>query len=572
MILNTTVSKARAVILLIAAWAFAALNATAQQTPIGLDESKVAEMYVIRLHGAETICLDAAPYYTFEEKNRQLRQAELRQQAMADSTAVDSVLLAQANAPLPSIVLPQELQGERLKQLLDHEVEAASALVNILRRQRREIDYYSNGHSKKDEGYKEVTAFLRKHKTYLERAKNNLKLLERVVSMCERGSALKAQLEQHVLYEVGNSISSVSCLNHDNLPILHGNGTSDSRSYAFAMHRLAGNDSQHSKTYVDRKGNVYRFVTKKIHNDAAANFGERFGADGSYYQGYFNDKNQREGNGYGIDTLLVKCGDWVADAYTGQVMCHHQGRIYGIDISRYNHDMKGPVRIQETIVTPEGNDSVVWRTVQKVKIGWDDLRITNLGPTSPKVDGEMNYPVEFVFIKCSEGMDLLSAYYNTDLDSCLAHGIRVAPYHFYSSKSKAIDQAANFIANGRINEATMRPMLDVEPEPHQLKQMGGIDGCIKGMVTFVTEVEKATGRKCVLYLNQNFVERYYKLFPEELRQCDIWIAKYHEKHPWSKFCIWQFSCKGRVNGIYGDVDLNVFNGTRTAFERWCEAE
>lgn len=572
MILTPTVSRARAVIFFIAAWAFAALTTFAQQTPTGLDETRTMQVYVIRLHGAETVCLDAAPYYTFEEYDRQLQRIELRHQAYADSAAVDSVLLAQAEAPMQPIVLPQEIHGERLKQLLDHEIQASTELVNLLRKQRQELDFYLNGHSKKDDGFKEVSAFSKKHKNYVQRAKDNVKLLQHLINLYDRGSALKATLEEHVLYEVENDATDCSYLRHDNLPIINGNGTPESRSYAFAMHRLTETDSQHAKSYVDRKGNVYRFITKKIHNKTAANFGERFGYDGSYYQGYFDEKNQRSGNGYCVDHTLVKCGEWEDDRYIGQVMNHHPGRIYGIDISRYNHDMKGPVRIKETIVTPEGKDSVVWRTTQKVKIGWDDLRITQLGPTSTKIDGEVNYPVEFVFIKCSEGMDLLSAYYNADLDSCLAHGIRVAPYHFYSSKSKAIDQAANFIAHARINEATMRPMLDVEPEPHQLKEMGGIDNCIKGMVTFVTEVEKATGRRCVLYLNQNFVERYYGLFPEELRKCDIWLAKYHEKHPWTKFHIWQFTPKGRVNGIYGDVDLNVFNGTRTAFERWCEAE
>lgn len=476
-------------------------------------------------------------------------------------------------APKPSL-LPV-LKGDTLKTLVCREIEATTDLVALLKKQRRELDYYLVTHTKKDEGYKEVANFSKKHKEQVKRLSNNLALLKKAAEILDdenKAKRLTAELQQVYLFN-GRSVTPGGVhLTPDNVILLHESDSTAVCNYALAMKQLFAPDDTNATCHVDRKGNIYRYLNKKLKHKTAAAFGERFGRDGSYYMGYFNAQHQRYDSGFGVDTTLVRCGDWDSDTYTGQIMRHHPGRIYGIDISRYNHDMKNVITVARKIVTPEGNDSTIYVKTKTVDIDWTDLRITELGPNSPKVDGEVNYPVEFAFIKCSEGMDLLSKYYNADLDSCLAHGIRVAPYHFYSSKSKPIDQAANFIAHARINECTMRPMLDVEPEPHQLREMGGINACIKGMVIFVNEVEAKTGRKCVLYLNQNFVKQYYHLFPEELRQCDIWIAKYHEKHPYTRFCIWQFGCKGRVKGIYGNVDLNVFNGNRQEFERWCEAE
>lgn len=528
------------------------LSATAQGVPVDIAISNPDwSVYVVETTTGEKVVVDARPLMDIVA-------------AEQDSINPDFDIWYISNKP-------KTVDGERLKKLLNGDILVTSCFLDLLQQQEKELNAYFRCHSKKDEGYKELYTFAKRHQTQVKRVKDHLKRLHNIVRACERGEA-RGKISEVPVYNNQSAMWQDYELTPNDVVIFHDPDNYRLCANALTMKHLFAPVADGAGFLIDRGKNVFLHQEGELVNKQAAHFGERFGNDGSYYQGYFNTKNQRAGNGYGVNEKLVKCGIWENDSYIGQVMKHHQGRIYGIDISRYNHDMKGPVKTKEIIVTPEGKDSVVWRTTQKVKIGWDDLRITRLGPTSTKIEGEVNYPVEFAFIKCSEGMDLLSAYYNADLDSCLAHGIRVAPYHFYSSKSKAIDQAANFIAHGRINEATMRPMLDVEPEPHQLKQMGGIDGCIKGMVTFVTEVEKATGRKCVLYLNQNFVERYYHLFPEELRQCDIWIAKYHERHPWSKFCIWQFTSQGRVNGIYGDVDLDVFNGTREDFIKWCEEE
>lgn len=468
-----------------------------------------------------------------------------------------------------------ELKGDELKIALNREIATTNDFLDVLRTHSKSLDHYLRTHTKKDEGFNEAKRFADAYNAQIRRVAYTLSRLKKAVAYFDSEAPNYRMRAKHlttILHDTKREEEGYTNLANEQVLLIHTNAATTNCDYALTLHQMLDQFAPFSTMKVDYDGNIFSFF-KKMKDDASlVPYGHKYGYDGSYYHGYFTPAMQRDGVGFSMDRNNTNFGDWEGDNYTGQILNHHQGRIYGIDISRYNHDMKNVVKTQVHALTPEGNDTIKTIYTKTVNIDWSDMRITALGPNSPKVDGEVSYPVDFVFIKCSEGKDILSKYYDADLDSCLAHGIRVAPYHFFSSKSRASEQAAHYIAHARINEATMRPMLDVEPESRQLREMGGIEGCIAGMTTFVDEVEKATGRKCVLYLNQNFVKRYYHLFPETLKQCDVWIAKYHEKHPYSPHCIWQFSCKGRVNGIYGDVDLDVFNGSREDFERWCDEE
>ena len=72
----------------------------------------------------------------------------------------------------------------------------------------------------------------------------------------------------------------------------------------------------------------------------------------------------------------------------------------------------------------------------------------------------------------------------------------------------------------------------------------------------------------VLYVGQLFVNNHLKYAPAELRNYDVWIARYGEYKPYVKLLHWQLTPYGRVKGIHGEVDINVFNGTKEAFNQY----
>ena len=81
-------------------------------------------------------------------------------------------------------------------------------------------------------------------------------------------------------------------------------------------------------------------------------------------------------------------------------------------------------------------------------------------------------------------------------------------------------------------------------------------------------MEKACGKRPVLYVGQLFVQNHLSKAPAAFRDYDVWIARYGAYKPWVKLLHWQLTPYGRVRGIAGEVDINVFNGTRTQFEEY----
>ena len=81
-------------------------------------------------------------------------------------------------------------------------------------------------------------------------------------------------------------------------------------------------------------------------------------------------------------------------------------------------------------------------------------------------------------------------------------------------------------------------------------------------------VEQQVGVRPILYVNQMFVNNHLSQAPDIKRDYDVWIARYGEYKPDVRLSIWQLCPDGRVTGIQGAVDINVFNGYQSAFEEF----
>ena len=264
-----------------------------------------------------------------------------------------------------------------------------------------------------------------------------------------------------------------------------------------------------------------------------------------YYDGMW-ENDLRNGFGIAIDSLgKFRVGEWKDDQYKGERLVYTNERIYGIDISRYQHDVGK----------------------KHYAIDWDKMRITHLGTISKKrVKGDVSYPVSFVYIKCSEGISVLNRYYQADCNAARKRGMHVGAYHFFSTKTDVTQQANFFLANADIRQGDFPPVLDLEPYPSQIDEMGGEEVMFSRVRTWLQVVEKRTGMKPILYVNQMFVNKYLTHARDILRNYRVWIARYGEYKPEVRLVFWQLSPDGRVEGIRGDVDINVFNGYQDQWE------
>lgn len=462
------------------------------------------------------------------------------------------------------------IAGDALRALIDSGWVRQQSVAAQLRRHVEELDYYARTHSAVDGGYNEVMLFGEQHRSRSQHADSTLVLLAKAARLLSRTDRDPLCALLRINYSV-NGVSVRMDRQQGGLVRLLPWQPGDSiarqhprllRSVLYPwleVRRLEFQDSIGNRFLLTERDSL-------MEGDTRGYTGECHGMDGSYYRGDFNLQFQREGTGFAVDGTMVKFGIWRAGKYQGEEMLYNAHRIYGIDISRYQHEIYTTTRVK----TRKGYRKRT--TMRRAPIHWDRLRITGLGPKAAKtVQGEINYPVSFVFIKCTQGTSIKSNYYAADLAAAKRHGIPAAPYHFFSHKSKGTAQARYFLKYARISQATMPPMLDVEPTPQQVKAMGGEQAMFREMLAWLQMVERESGRRPVLYVSQTFVVKYMSHAPAALLDYDVWIARYGEYRPYVKLLLWQLTPFGRVEGITGDVDINVFNGSRQDFERWVKS-
>ena len=269
------------------------------------------------------------------------------------------------------------------------------------------------------------------------------------------------------------------------------------------------------------------------------------GNDGEWYEGEWK-AGKRHGHGYSVKRgTIVKCGAWKNGRFLGEHMIYTADRVYGIDISRYQHEIGK----------------------KKYGIDWSSLRISSLG-SGRRVSGAVDYPVSFVYIKATQGTRISNKYYPADIRQARRHGIPVGSYHFYSSKSGGAEQAAWFLRMAWVAESDLPPVLDLEPTEAQIKEMGGEQRMFQEVLKWMRIVEQRRGKRPVLYVGQLFVNNHLVNAPEALRKYDVWIARYGEFKPYVHLLHWQLTPYGRVRGIHGEVDINVFNGTKAQFREY----
>ena len=292
------------------------------------------------------------------------------------------------------------------------------------------------------------------------------------------------------------------------------------------------------------------FTGTKAHGHGAYNH-----RNGSYFEGHWRN-GLRDGFGVemhaqGDEPARLRMGIWSRDRFMGERMKYTTERIYGIDIARYQHG-KGR---------------------RPLPIIWNKLRITHVGKRgSHNVSGTADYPVSFVFIKSTESTTVRNKFYLGDYQQAHRYGIRTGAYHFWSTRTSGEEQAKFFLKNTRFSHGDLPPVLDLEPSDKQIEASGGAERMFKHVRAWLRIVERHTGVKPILYVNQGFINKYMGQQADLKRDYRVWIARYSEYKPDVRLTFWQLCPDGRVAGISGDVDINVFNGYKSQFETFLAEE
>ncbi|MBA3448037.1 MAG: glycoside hydrolase family 25 protein [Pseudaminobacter sp.] len=182
--------------------------------------------------------------------------------------------------------------------------------------------------------------------------------------------------------------------------------------------------------------------------------------------------------------------------------------------------------------------------------------------------------ISFAFIKATEGGDRVDNYFSEHWRGAKAAGVPRSAYHFYYFCRTAAEQAAWYIRNVPRERSALPPVLDMEwnPQSPSCKLRPPPATVRAEMKTFLQIVEKHYGKKPIIYTSIDFFEDNglagFTGYPYWLRSVANHPTARYGPHP---FVFWQYTGTGVVPGIKGDTDINVFNGSPSAWKKWLTA-
>ena len=168
----------------------------------------------------------------------------------------------------------------------------------------------------------------------------------------------------------------------------------------------------------------------------------------------------------------------------------------------------------------------------------------------------------YVYLKATEGGDRIDPQYERNIDLAHRHGLKVGSYHFFRPMVDLELQLQNFKTQCLPGEQDLIPMLDVETVG-KLSTEAFCDSLFK----FLNLLEETYHQKPLVYTFRNF---YNKHLLGKLDDYQLMVAMYADEPPvladQRDYIIWQYTCKGRIMGVGGQVDKSYIMGDHTLRE------
>lgn len=188
-------------------------------------------------------------------------------------------------------------------------------------------------------------------------------------------------------------------------------------------------------------------------------------------------------------------------------------------------------------------------------IDWEELSDAELGGS----------PVTFIMMKGTEGQGLLDDCFNDNFYQAGQWRYIRGVYHFFTPKEgTGRKQAQYYLHQVHLGDGDLPPILDVEKAGNLTKAQ-----IRREVKAWLDACEEAYGCPPIIYTYYKFKEQY--LNGEEFERYPYWIAHYYVKKLEYKgtWKFWQHTDCGKLPGIKGNVDLNIYNGSMYDLRQLC---
>lgn len=168
---------------------------------------------------------------------------------------------------------------------------------------------------------------------------------------------------------------------------------------------------------------------------------------------------------------------------------------------------------------------------------------------------ENKYPIQFVFIRATVGKDRVDKTFQENWLGAKKNKLLRGAYHYYRPNENSLEQAALFIKTVHLHKGDLPPVLDIE----RLAETQSMARLKVGLRRWLEAVETHYKVKPIIYTGEKYYDDFLK---EEFSDYLFWIANYnfYRERIEEDWLFWQFTEKGTVPGIRGNVDVNIYNG------------
>lgn len=166
-------------------------------------------------------------------------------------------------------------------------------------------------------------------------------------------------------------------------------------------------------------------------------------------------------------------------------------------------------------------------------------------------------PIRFIIIKSTEGDSHLDMKFRENFYNAKESGFIRGVYHFWSNNSSARRQAYFFLAMVQLQPGDLPPVLDVEHKPKNIST----EEFQQNILTWLHIVEDRYHVKPIIYTYYKFKDLY--LSDSRFDDYPYWIAHYYvdQMEYQGAWKFWQHTDAGKLPGIKGYVDLDIYNGS-----------
>lgn len=161
--------------------------------------------------------------------------------------------------------------------------------------------------------------------------------------------------------------------------------------------------------------------------------------------------------------------------------------------------------------------------------------------------------IAFVFMKATEGATFKDSRFEYNYSTAKKTQLKLGVYHFFRFDINGTLQGMNLLNSIQNKEIDFPIVIDLEEHSNPDTPTQSVVIRLQEMIDYLAKYKYDV----IIYTNNNgykrFLQPYFADYP-------LWLCRFTTPEQDMEWTFWQFSHWGTVDGVEGDVDLNIFNG------------